>query len=555
MKKLYILFLLLAFASCMRVDYARRLADADSLLSIHPDSALTLLRSIPPARLHTEEERMRHALLTVEAECRNHIPQRDDSLLRVAVDYFHRTDNEHWEARGEYFRGYVLYNYLKEGGKAVEAYHRAEELAQAVEDKRLLARIYNGMAYIYQREELNQKADSLYNKVEQMAIQLKDTVLWLESVERQSIHLIGQGKSHYKEAEQKLLRNYEMSSRYGNSLYQCSNALTLSQLYSYMRNGEQALRFARKALELQREDTTRRSRAILLTGEAFYKLGLYDSATFYLNKILTSPQSHIRSAAYMRLSDIANKQGDAQKALEYEKLYNQYKEQYQRQSQATDIQLAEQEWKHAQEQQNMRRLIYICVGVILCLSGMLCLVIIRRRKIRKHRQVIIKILMQQWMHEHARLLPTPSSPVAWLQAESLATEAVEIKENHAFDFDALQVRMRETEVYRKMQRILSHYKKCADYEEHFTMEDRYALIDVIDGYTHGFTFYLKQTCSALTEEDVYFCCLHLLGLKASQIAVIVEQDRSNIYKRQKALLKDKFKIATKDKLENVLKNI
>ena len=121
MKKLYILSLLLAFVACTRVDYARRLADADSLLSIRPDSALTLLRSIPPDHLPPEEERMRHVLLTVEAECRNHIPQQNDSLLRVAVDYFHRTDNERWEARGEYFRGYVLYNYLKEGGGGISS--------------------------------------------------------------------------------------------------------------------------------------------------------------------------------------------------------------------------------------------------------------------------------------------------------------------------------------------------------------------------------------------------------------------------------------------------
>ena len=153
-----------------------------------------------------------------------------------------------------------------------------------------------------------------------MVIQLKDTVLCLESVERQSIHLIGQGKPHNNEAEQKLLRNYEIASHYGYPLYQCSNALNLSLLYSYMRNGEQTLRFARKALELQREDTNMRSTAILLTGEAFYKLGLYDSATFYLNKVLEASKFNIRCAAYMRLSDIAEKQGDTQKALEYEKL-------------------------------------------------------------------------------------------------------------------------------------------------------------------------------------------------------------------------------------------
>ena len=200
-------------------------------------------------------------------------------------------------------------------------------------------------------------------------------------------------------------------------------------------------------------------------------------------------------------------------------------------------------------------LIYICIGLILCLFGLLCALEIRRHKIRKRRQVFIEARMQQWMNEHARLLPAPSSPTIVVQTESSVPEAVEVKESRPFDFDTLQVRIRETEVYRKLLRILNYYKQHAGYEEHFTMEDRYALIDIIDRHTHGFTSYLKQTCPALTEEDVYFCCLHLLGLKASQIAVIVEQDRSNIYKRQKALLKDKFKITTKDKLENVLKNI
>ena len=134
---------------------------------------------------------MRHALLTVEAECRNRIPQRNDSLLRVAVDYFRRTGNKRWEARGEYFHGYVLYNYLKNGGKALEAYYRAEELAKLVENNWLLTHIYNGMAYMYHCQEISQKADSLYKLVERLSIQVKDTILWLEALKRQSISLLG----------------------------------------------------------------------------------------------------------------------------------------------------------------------------------------------------------------------------------------------------------------------------------------------------------------------------------------------------------------------------
>ena len=107
MKKLCILPLLLAFVACTHIDYARRLVDADSLLSVRPDSALTLLRSISPARLHTEEERMRHALLTVEAECRNRIPQRDDSLVKAIIHFARERDDEQILARAYYCQGLV----------------------------------------------------------------------------------------------------------------------------------------------------------------------------------------------------------------------------------------------------------------------------------------------------------------------------------------------------------------------------------------------------------------------------------------------------------------
>lgn len=552
MKKLYTLFLLLVLAACTHPDYPRLMAVADSLLYIRPDSALTILYGIPPDRLHTEEERMRHALLTVEAECRNRIPQRDDSLLRVAVDYYHRIDNERWEARGQYLHGYVLYNYLKEGGNAVTAYHQAEELAQAVEDKRLMARIYNGMAYIYQREELYQQADSLYNMVEQMAIQMKDTVLWLESVKRQSIHLIGQGKAYYKEAEQKLLRNYEIASRYNHPIYQCSNALNLSLLYSYMRNGERALRFAQKALELQREDTTMRSTAILLIGESFYKLGIYDSAAFYLNKVLASPQFNIRSNAYMRLSDMAEKQGETQKALEYEKLYNQYKEQYRKQSQTFEVQLAEHKYISAQKQKSVWYIVYYCVLAIIGLILIIIVLLVHSRKKEKASQQQLKdeLLKQMQVDVNTELVVSPIlEPVSPLPIEETSNV------HSQFHFDTLQEQMLQTKVFQKLLDILSYYKEFSDYKKHFEKEDQKEWIEAVNQLTGGFIAYLSQKFPELDEEEIYFCSLHLFDFNPTEISIIMEKDRSGIYKKRKSLLKRKFKYENKTELKDLLKSI
>ena len=76
MRKLLYLFLILfvGLSACTHLDYPRLMAAADSLLYIRPDSALTILYGIPPDELDSAD-RARHALLTVEAECRNGVAQ------------------------------------------------------------------------------------------------------------------------------------------------------------------------------------------------------------------------------------------------------------------------------------------------------------------------------------------------------------------------------------------------------------------------------------------------------------------------------------------------
>lgn len=553
MKKFSILpLLLLIVIACTHIDYARRLADADSLIYVRPDSALTLLHSIPSAHFGTEEERMRYALLTVEAECRSHIPQRDDSLLRVAVDYFRRTGDKRRAARGEYLHGHVLYEFLKESGKAVEAYHRAENLAKSVKDNWLLAHIYNGMAYMYHSQNISQKADSLYKLVERLSIQVKDTVLWLEALKRHSIYLIGKGKPYYNEAEQILLQIYETALHSGFTLYQCSNALTLSQLYSYMRDGERALQFAKIALSLQPEDTTMLPTAILLTGEGFYRLDVYDSASSYFYKALTSSQFNIRSNAYMRLSDISEKQGNVQKALEYEKLRARNEKLYQQEMQTAEIQLAEHKYVDSQKQKSVWRIVYYCAFAIAGLVFTIIVLFVCIRKKEKASQQQLKEVLMKQMQTHVES-ELPVFPV--LESEPQLPKE-ETEDTHSlFHLDTLQEQMQQTEVYQKLLQILSYYKEFSDYKNHFKKEDRQKWVETVNQLTGGFVVYLAQKFPDLNEEDIYFCSLHLFDFNPTEISVIMEKDRSGIYKKRKSLLKRKFKYESKTELKDLLKDI
>lgn len=549
----YLLLLLcLCCLSCgSRTDYPNLLTKADSLIDARPDSALTLLHSIPPSALE-EGDRMRHRLLTVEAECRNGQMPANDSLLLPVIGYFHRTGDVFWEARGEYNRGCILYQDHRQSGQSLDIFQRVKTLMEQCGNIWWLGRTYGRMAYIYHSQGMYSQADSLYKETEQLAVQVGDTALWLETLDRRSVHLIALGEEHYREAETQLLKACQLAHHklFLKNKIRCM--LTLSQLYSYMEDGRRALWFAREAW-LQEPDTTRKYMSGLLTGEAYYQLNRYDSAIIWFEKTIAyRPSLAVRSAAYMRLADIAEEQGDAEKALAYQKKYQQTENELTEQSQITEIRLTEQAQTHRQEQSQMKRLILICLAAIGALAVCIVLLLGRRARERKRLRGQMDALMKFWWREHRVLLSAAPSVV---EPEVLLLPFNEPKEVHPLiDFDDLVGHLRETELYAKVTRILSYHQSYNDYEEHFTVEDQNELLNLINRFTDGFITRLEKQVS-LSEKDLRFCGLHLLGLSTQDIAILLEKDRSGIYKRQKRLLHQYFPDAGDEKLEKVLKSI
>lgn len=554
MKPLYPLCVLavLLWTACTHADYSRRMAEADRVMDLYPDSALRLLQGISPSDLE-EGDRMRHRLLTVEAECRNGQMPASDSLLWPVIDYFHRAGDVFWEARGEYNRGCILYQNHRQAGQALDIFQRVKTLMEQCGNTWWLGRTYGRMAYIYHSQGMYPQADSLYRQAEQVAVQVADTALWLEILDRRSVHLIAKGEDCYQEAETQLLKAYKLAQHKKFLKNRISCIETLSLLYSYMEDGEQALRYAQEAWKLE-PDTTQSYMSSLLIGEAYYQLNRYDSATIWLEKtVVCRPSLAVRSAAYMRLADIAEELGDVEKALMYQKKYQQAEYDLAgRAQQVAEIRLTEQDQAHQQEQAQMKRLILICLAAIGVLAVCIVLLLGWRIRERKRRRRQMDTLMKYWWQEHWILLS--AEPSAAEPEVRLLPPPAEREEQSAFNFDNLSACLQETEPYAKAKRILAHYKSYADYEEHFTVEDQDQLLHYIDLYTDGFIARLKKKAS-LSENDLRFCGLHLLGWSTQEIAVLLEKDRSGVYKRQKRILHHCFPEAGDEKLEKVLKSI
>ena len=91
MKRFWILilasFVLLTPTGCARFP-RRQLEDIESNLESRPDSALTALDAMSRRKLYTPALRAHHALLFSMALDKNYIDIADDSIARVAVDWY-----------------------------------------------------------------------------------------------------------------------------------------------------------------------------------------------------------------------------------------------------------------------------------------------------------------------------------------------------------------------------------------------------------------------------------------------------------------------------------
>ena len=251
-----ILFAMSLLSSCtIRQDYNQQLLKADSLMQLRPDSALNILKSISPKKLSTRADNAYYALLLTQAQDKNFVVQKDDSLIQIAVHYYDSIGDTKMQAKAHYYWGCV-YRDMNQQAEAIREFLIAAPLTEKVKEKRQLGLIYNNIGYIYNIQDFNQKADSIYQLVEIIAIELKDTTLWAEALSKQGSIALSKGDDYFPIAEQKLSNAFMAADKMGYNRLKADISASLSRLYTRMEQKEKALHYAKLNLSLRR-DTAR----------------------------------------------------------------------------------------------------------------------------------------------------------------------------------------------------------------------------------------------------------------------------------------------------------
>jgi tetratricopeptide (TPR) repeat protein len=482
--------------------------------------------------------------------------QTDDSLIRYAVAYYDKTNDVRMQAKAHYYWGCV-YRDMNRQAEAIREFLIAAPLTEKAKEKRQLGLVYNNIGFIYNIQGFNEKADSIYQLMEVIAQEVKDTALWSEALSKQGSIALTKGKEYFPIAEQKLSDAFGAVDSVGNNGLKANISASLSNLYSRMDEGEKALYYAKLNLSLRR-DTARAYRAFLLLGDAYYKLGQYDSATFYLNKSLLSKDYGRKAGAYMRLADIAMIQGNAALSVELERNSSAYKDslyKFRRSVVVNEIIEAETDAQAMLQKLYYKgRLNTYIYGFILITIIIVAIVLFLYRRyqrkndlLQRDKQELEKI--NQDLNQHYVSLQTNIEQKN-LEIEGLRKELAshqideEQRENLQAELDEMILKRRtlakeaflHSPLYTKMQAIIKDYQDRDQSDEEISDQEWQEFVVGMDIQWNNV---ITDLCAKyqLSKEELHLVCLSLAGFPFSHLEYLLHLSRKTLYRKKNVLLK------------------
>jgi tetratricopeptide (TPR) repeat protein len=268
-------------------SYDNRLVAADNLIAEEPDSALTLLESLPTGSMPAEADRAYHGLLLAQARYKAYITATSDSDINRALSYYrnHPSDREkltrsyiykgavmeelgHPDSAMYYYKtaeatavpddyfnlGYVKYrmgylygSFYAMDGKDLEKYEEAVECFSHTNDTVYQIQAMNNLGCLY-RETKPEEAMATFNKAMDLARQTNDTAFICAINHSKVVLLFYQGK--YDEARRLIQEalHYQPDGLGRDFCFEAAN------VYSRLRLVDSARVFINSALQYNHED-------------------------------------------------------------------------------------------------------------------------------------------------------------------------------------------------------------------------------------------------------------------------------------------------------------
>lgn len=362
-----IFLLTLALACCNRHNgIDNKLNLADSLMTAKPDSALSVLNKVDISHLTSRKVSARYALLKSMALDKNNIDTTTFDVLQPAIDYYLVHGDADEQLRTLYYRGRIYQN-QGDDDAAMRSFMEARDLKKAITDSLVLAHtlVAQGALYLkqYKTSEFihnNMEAAKLYKALGKCLFEIKSYAKAING------YVIMDDKSAADSIISLCVPLVQKNPDYEAYLFPAIVSYTI-ELCSF--DEIKAFLDEYQDMELTKDET-------MTFALGYSKIGEYDTALSLLSEI--TPSEYIMdSLKYIIITtDILEKQGKYEQALNSYKDYSEMLERYQRDLLSQDLLFSDKkhqlEMKSLMEIQNRDKIIWgtLCgIFVLVILMG------------------------------------------------------------------------------------------------------------------------------------------------------------------------------------------
>lgn len=495
---------------------------ADSLMETLPDSALSILESISSPEKFSGADRAFYALLLTQAQHKNFIPLNDDSLIKIAVDYYGDKKKSINAAKAHYYLG-VTYWEKGSASFAVEEYLTAVRLMPEKND--FLAMIYDNLGVCYEDDDLYNAAMDAYRKAYKILKGRCNQAYPLSGIARVYLSQTNRDSAlfYYQQALDCAL--IDKDTILAGALY---NDIAL--VHFQKENYNQADIYVSNAIKLTNHEML--APVYLLKAEIMLNLNKLDSANYYLNKDIDGYDIYGKASYYNGLHKIALKRGDWKAAIDNMDIYMMHYDSIQMMIdnkelvRLMDKHHLEEHKRQLSEHSRMILLVISSIFFAFIIIGIFSFMLIDRK--RKKRIIHLQQELNQKRVDAALLRDEASETTN----EDIDTRKIELIERQ---IHLCKLMFQSTHSYEVLEKV-----KKATPKQLLDMD--YLRKEIKDGVWESFVDVmnsLDEGEAKLTPKDRYFCILILLNCTKSVIMELM-QASSDAIKTRKNRIKKKM---------------
>lgn len=521
------ILLIITLSACNDTPhYSEELLRLESRVGEAPDSVFCTLDSIN-SEMMTEADRALFINIKTEAADKLYKEHTTDSLIAEARTFFEKNNDMTRLAKAWYLTGRIHSDW-EEWAMATEDFLKAKELTANSTDFSLRGRIANHLGLVNWHNYLYPEAQAYYRVAYSYYQQARDTLKIAYTLKK-----IGETYMANYQADSAILiykQALSLAEFVGDSNIMESIHLLLGYMYRKKENYEQALFHLYSGLKCSTEKPYAMYNNI---GSLYLQMNRLDSARFYLEQALESSSLSIQCLTNSYLAELAQKEGNPEKAYAHQKKYEELADSLDRSKQMEDVVRLQQKQETKEITREHKSLLRTKNFIILGLMGLTAFFVglaYRQQHKKQYYQREIKKLTETIRENEASIRKLQEQPNQYSGGNIQAKEQIEQENLQLLEkFNALN-----REQCRRHSFLKKLYGGKKDILPAFEKKEWKLYEDAFHSIYPMFTESLKKSFPKLSEQEIRICQLSVMGVKTSKVAdvLLLQADTVSSYKQK-----------------------